>query len=139
MEHNQTMNQAFRYHLIRFQPDAETEEFAVIGVVVYSPTTHELAYRLIESDQYQRVHDFFSPIDARLLPATVEMMTAELKRVQKLLPEVPHPARLYEELVREREDIVRFAPAGSMSGKTAQACADELFQRYIKRHAVVVA
>lgn len=134
MEQNKTMKQAFQYNLIRFQPDAETEEFAVIGIVAYSPATQQLAYRLVEKDQCQRIHDFFHPLDEQVLPAALQMIETELNRVQKLLPNVKRPTGLYEELVREREDIIRFAPAGTMLGNNAQHCADELFERYVKRH-----
>lgn len=127
------MTQAFRYNLIRFQPDAETEEFAVIGVVVYSPVNHQLDYRLLDNQQYQRIHDFFKPIDVRLLPATIQMIETELNRVKKLITEVERPDMLYGELVREREDIVRFAPAGTIAGQQIQDCANDLFQRYIDR------
>lgn len=127
------MTQAFRYNLMRFQPDAETEEFAVIGVAVYSPISHQLDYRLLGSHQYQRIHDFFKPIDVRLLPATIQMIETELNRMKKLITEVEHPDRLYEELVREREDIIRFAPAGAVMGQQIQDCTNELFQRYIDR------
>jgi len=127
------MNQAFQYNLIRFQPNVETGEFAVIGVVVYSPKTHELTYHLLTNDQHQRIHDFFTPIDKQILPAAIQMIEAELTRVQKLLPEVAKPDMLYDELIREREDIIRFAPPSVIAGKSIQDCADELFSRYVKR------
>lgn len=127
------MNQAFKYNLIRFQPNVETGEFAIVGVVVYSPKNHELAYHLLIANQYQRVHDFFRPIDDQILPSAIQMIETELQRVQKLLPETSKPDALYAELVREREDIIRFAPAGAVMGQQIQDCADELFQRYIDR------
>ena len=127
------MNQAFQYNLIRFQPNVETGEFAVIGVVVYSPKTHELTYQLLANDQHQRIHDFFTPIDKQILPAATHMIENELSRVQKLLPETAKPDALYAELVREREDIIRFAPAGVIAGQSIQDCTNELFSRYIKR------
>ncbi|MEZ5480304.1 MAG: DUF3037 domain-containing protein [Thiolinea sp.] len=127
------MKQAFQYNLIRFQPDLETEEFAVIGVVVYSPTNRQLAYRLLDADHYQRIHDFFSPLDERVLPAALQMIETELQRVQKLLPSVDRPDALYAELIREREDILRFAPTSLISGEQISICTNDLFKRYVQR------
>ena len=128
------MKQAFQYNLIRFQPDVETEEFAVVGVVTYSANSHQLAYRLLDASQHQRIHDFFSPIDERILPTAVQMIETELKRVQKLLPEIEQPDVLYGELTREREDIIRFAPASITTGDQISTCTTELFNRYVKRN-----
>ena len=133
------MKQAFQFNLIRFQPDAETEEFAVIGAVTYSASTHQLAYRLLEKDQYKRVQDFFSPTDERVLPSALQMIESELQRVQKLLPEIKQPDALYAELIREREDIIRFASTSIMSGEQIQDAADELFKRYVQRDYSLVA
>ena len=133
------MNQAFQYNLIRFQPNIETGEFAVIGVALYSPKTHELAYHLLEVDQYQRVHDFFKPISDQILPSAIQMIRTELQRVQKLLPETQRPDALYAELIREREDIIRFAPTGAVMGTQIQDCTTELFNRYVKRNYLLAA
>lgn len=57
------MKYAFQYNLIRFQPDAETGEFATIGAVVYAPASRTLAYHLLDPNQNQRISGFFSPLD----------------------------------------------------------------------------
>lgn len=133
------MNQAFQFNLIRFQPDVETEEFAIVGVVAYSSSTRQLAYHLLETGQYKRVLDFFSPTDERILPTALQMIEGELKRVQKLLSEVEQPDALYAELTREREDIIRFAPTSVMSGEQIQNATDDLFKRYVQRNYSIAA
>ncbi|MEZ5537774.1 MAG: DUF3037 domain-containing protein [Thiolinea sp.] len=127
------MNQAFNYNLIRFQPDVETGEFANIGVVVYTPGQHTLAFRLLEPQQHQRITQFFSPLDSSIFQGALELVQTELERVQKLLPTVKNPVALQEELLRPREDIIRYAPAGVILGENAEATADELFSRYVQR------
>ena len=126
------MNHAFQYNLIRFQPNVETGEFAVVGVVLYS-SEHQIAYQLLEAEQHQRIIDFFSPMDGNILQGALQRLEKELSRVQELLPQVENSERLYEELTRERESIIRFAPAGVIAGQSIQDCTNELFSRYIKR------
>lgn len=127
------MKQAFRYNLIRFQPDVETGEFANIGVVVYAPDSHALAFRLLAPQLHQRISVFFSPLDNNIFLGAIALVTTELQRVQKLLPSVANPAALYEELIRAREDIIRYAPTGIILGNDPQAIADSLFNRYVER------
>ena len=126
------MNQAFKYNLIRFQPNVETGEFAVVGVVLYA-SEHQMTYQLLEAEQYQRITDFFGPMDGNILQGALQRLEKELLRVQALLPQVENSERLYEELTRERESIIRFVPAGVIAGQSIQDCTNELFSRYIKR------
>lgn len=127
------MKQAFQYNLIRFQPDAETGEFANIGVIIFAPASNTLAFRLLTPAQHQRVTAFFQPMDNEVLQATLALMETELQRVQKLLPTVANPTGLYEELIRPREDIIRYAPTGVVTGDNPQQSADQLFNRYVNR------
>ena len=53
--------------------------------------------------------------------------------MKELLPSVANPAALYEEVIRAREDIIRYAPTGVILGDTPQAIADTLFNRYVER------
>lgn len=129
-----TQDKAFRFNFIRFQPYVETGEFAVIGIVVYSPQNHQFSYKLIQTDQQRsRINNFFNPLDHGILQSTLQRIEAELVRIQNLIPEVKNPTALYEELTRERESIIRFSSAGVMSGKQIQDCIDDLFKRYIQR------
>jgi hypothetical protein len=127
------MKYAFQYNLIRFQPDVETGEFATIGVVIYSPSTHTLAFRLLAPWQHQRITQFFSPLHTNVFQGALALTQTELLRVQKLLPTVANPAALYEELIRPREDIIRYAPSGIILGDDPQTVADSLFDRYVAR------
>jgi hypothetical protein len=127
------MKEAFQYNIIRFQPDTETGEFANIGVVVYAPVAHSLAFRLLTPGQHQRITGFFSPLDNNVFQSTLALAQTELQRVQKLLPKVANPAGLYAELIRAREDIIRYAPTGVILGDTPQTSANELFNRYVER------
>lgn len=127
------MKQAFQYNLIRFQPDAETGEFANIGVIIFAPASKALAFRLLTPGQHQRVTAFFQPMDNEVLQATLALVETELQRVQKLLPTVANPVGLYEELIRPREDIIRYAPTGVVTGDNPQQSADQLFNRYVNR------
>lgn len=127
------MKQAFHYNLIRFQPDVETGEFANIGVVIYAPNTPTLAFRLLAPWQHQRITHFFSPLDTNVFQGALSVVQTELQRVQKLLPSVANPTALYEELIRPREDIIRYAHTGVILGDDPQASADALFSRYVER------
>jgi hypothetical protein len=127
------MKQAFHYNLIRFQPDVETGEFANIGVVIYAPGTRALAFRLLAPWQHQRITHFFSPLGTTVFQGALAVVQTELQRVQKLLPSVANPTALYEELIRPREDIIRYAHTGVILGDDPQASADMLFSRYVER------
>lgn len=127
------MKQAFLYNLIRFQPDVETGEFANIGVAVYAPDKHTLTFRLLDPQQHQRITQFFSPLDTGVFQGALALAQTELQRVQKLLPTVANPTALHEELIRPREDIIRYAPTGVILGEDASTNAEELFHRYVQR------
>ncbi|QQZ29234.1 DUF3037 domain-containing protein [Thiothrix subterranea] len=133
------MKQAFHYNLIRFQPDVETGEFANIGVVVYAPDARTLAFRLLAPWQHQRITSFFNPLDTNVFQGALTVVQTELQRVQKLLPSVANPAVLHEELIRPREDIIRYAHTGVILGDDPQASADELFSRYVQREQALAA
>lgn len=133
------MKDAFHYNLIRFQPDPEAGEFANIGVVVFSPTSKAIAFKLLAAEQQKRVNTFFQPLDSQILVASLLGVETELRRVQKLLPHVMNPKGLYEEIIRPREDIIRYAPTSMIIGENLQDSANQLFSRYVSREYLLAA
>ncbi|CAG9164505.1 DUF3037 domain-containing protein [Cupriavidus pampae] len=105
------MKYACQYAIIRFRPYVETEEFANVGVVLACPKTGYFDYQLLP--RVRRIKAFFEELDASVYRTAREAMRAELARIKELFERsggtVPLATRLFEELVRPRESMIRFA------------------------------
>lgn len=126
--------QVCKYSIIRFQPFVETEEFANIGIVLYEPTTRQLRFKLLSAKEHKRVSDFFDPLKKEIYVAAIQIIQAELERIQGILANsVVTKMDFYEELIRPREDIVQFSKNRVLFGTDLNKTMDELFEHYVKR------
>jgi hypothetical protein len=124
------MKQVCQYHIIQFQPFAETGEFANIGIVLFAPRARRLLFKLLDPRQHGRITQFFEPLDGKLFTHVHHALQTELAR----LAEYPDAA-VIEELTRPREDIIRYSPKRVLFADTevfAQTL-DGLFEHYVQR------
>ncbi|QPK62877.1 DUF3037 domain-containing protein [Methylomonas sp. LL1] len=126
--------QVCKYNIIRFQPFAETQEFANIGVVLFATASKRLEFRLLESRQHKRITDFFDPLNKDVFGYAVKIVRAEIERIQKFYDFGGRvDANLYAELTRCREDIVRFSDSRVLFCDDPIAKVEQLFDHYIQR------
>jgi len=124
------MKQVCQYHIIQFQPYAETGEFANIGIVLFAPRARRLLFKLLDPRQHGRITQFFEPLDGKLFTHVHHALLAELAR----LADCPDAADI-EELTRPREDIIRYSQKRVLFADTeafAQTV-DGLFEHYVQR------
>ena len=123
------MRYACKYNIIRFQPYAETEEFVSIGIVLYIPASRQLFFKVLNTRQNERITHFFKKLDNNLFKYTVQIIQAELKRIQELLNH--NSSDLYAELVRPREDIIRYSNNRAIFSTNHENTVNELFEYYV--------
>lgn len=126
--------QICKYSIIRFQPYPETEEFANIGIVLYATASKRLQFRLLDSKHHARITNFFDPMCKDVFVQTSKIIRAEIDRIKKILDEtVFDDVDLYAELIRCREDIIRFSNSRVLFCTDPVATVDKLFEHYIHR------
>jgi Protein of unknown function (DUF3037) len=127
--------QICKYSIIRFQPYPETEEFANIGIVLYATASKRLEFRLLDSKQHARITDFFDhPMCKDVFVQTSKIIRAEIERIKRFLDETAGgDIDLYAELIRCREDIIRFSNSRVLFCTDPVATVEKLFDHYIHR------
>lgn len=105
------MKYACQYAIVRFMPYVETEEFANVGVVFACPKTGYFDFKLLT--RVRRITAFFEELDAVVYRTARETLRAELNRIKQLFARASESSsfgnRLFQELVRPRESMIRFA------------------------------
>lgn len=124
------------YAILRFAPFVETGEFANVGVVLLAPRHGFFDFKLI-TNRHARVTHFFPELDAGVLRNALRVLTEELSRIQDLVQSHRGDAelitRLFHEVVRPRETIVRYSePRGALAEDPARMLED-VFGYYVER------
>lgn len=128
------IKQVCKYSIIRFQPYPETEEFANIGIVLYATAAKRLEFRLLDSKQHARITHFFDSTCKDVFVQTSKILQAEIERIKNFLSETKgDEVDLYAELIRSREDIIRFSESRVLFSIDPVATIDKLFEYYIHR------
>lgn len=125
------MKQACKYNIIRFQPYAETQEFANIGVVLYAPKTGQFTFKLLPQNTHGRITSFFSKLDKTVLQNTLAILKDELTRIQAMSLEYGNFDQLYDELVRPREGVIQYSDHFARFTENPLVTTDELFEHYV--------
>jgi hypothetical protein len=121
-----------KYSIIRFQPYAETEEFANIGIVLYVPELQHIEFKILDARQHGRITHFFKPFDNNIFRHTTQIMQAELKHVQLMQKKIPN-IDLFAELTDLREDIIRYSNIRVLYSEDLTATLNKLFSLYVQR------
>ncbi len=137
---------ACQYVIVRFAPFVETGEFANVGIVMMAPKVRYFGYKL-ETTRYARITRFFEGVEARLYRETLGVVREEMDRVHGVLkyhgfdkrrktadPEFAQ--RLFAEVVRTRESIVRFSDTRVVLTDDPKQKLKELFAFYVERNFV---
>ena len=137
---------ACQYAIVRFAPFVETGEFANVGIVMMAPDFRYFGFEL-ELKRYARITRFFEDVDARLYKKSLYNLREELERIGDLLKahgfdrrlkknDVDFARRLFAELVRPRETIVRFGQVRTVLADDPAKKLKELFAFYVERNFV---
>ncbi len=137
---------ACHYAIVRFMPFVETKEFANVGIVMMAPDFRYFGFKL-ELKRHARITRFFEDIDARLYKKALYNLKEELERIGDLLKthgfdrrlkknDVDFARRLFTELVRPRETIVRFGEVRMVLADDPARKLNELFGFYVERNFV---
>lgn len=124
-----------RYSVIRFMPFPETQEFANVGVVAYTPHNGGVFYRLANK-RHARISNFFDDLDGKLLAGAIDIFDDELKRIQEFATGLSGKelVNIMNELTRQREGFMTFSETASLL--TEQKLEDitfKLYERYVGR------
>lgn len=126
--------QICKYSIIRFQPYAETEEFANIGVVLYASADKRIEFRLLDGKQHTRITHFFESESKEVFIQTTKIIREEIERLQKIMVcGSRFEVDFYEDLIRSREDIIRYSDSRVLFSIDPVATVDKLFNHYINR------
>lgn len=125
--------QICKYSIIRFQPFAETQEFANIGVVIYATASRRLDFKLLDSRQHKRITDFFYPLDREVFGLSVRVIKAEIERIKSFYKmDGRVDVDLYSELTRCREDVIRFSESRVMFCDDPVTKLEQLYEHYVQ-------
>lgn len=129
-----TANTACRYAIVRFMPFVETGEFANVGVVAVAPDLGYFGFKLLRR-RHGRVTRFFEDVEGRVYKTAMSGLSDELTRIQKLAQQKPRSGvnRLFDEVIRPRENMIRFSEPGVRIAPDPEKAVDELFSHYVER------
>jgi hypothetical protein len=120
------------YSIIRFLPYTETGEFANIGIVLYIPAYQRLVYKLLNPKQNERITHFFKQINKSMFRDTLHIIQDELERIKKLLAQNhTNQINLYNELIRPRQDIIRYSKNRILLSTEPDVKVNDLFKNYV--------
>lgn len=139
------MKSACAYAVIQFRPFVETGEFANVGVVLMDVEHRFMDFRLIR--KYSRVTRFFAELERKVYLEAMSGFRDELERLRGYIrrealdgrrktADVGLAQRLFAELTRTREGLVRFDHPRVILAEDPAARLEALFEHYVGRNFV---
>lgn len=134
---------ACNYAIVRFSPYVETGEFANVGVVMICPQLRYFDFRLLRK-RYGRVTKFFEELDAQVFRTSIYALRDQLDETRDVLKDHgfdrrrkyagdEFALRLFKEIIRPRENIMRFGPAGTVLTDDPKTKINDLYSFYVER------
>ena len=135
-----------QYAIVRFMPFIETEEFANVGVLLMAPYARYFDFKLL-TRRHGRITKFFDELNAQIFRTSMYDLKEELTRVNDMLQtlgfdrrlkvyDVEAANRLFSEILRSRETIVRFSEPRVVLTHDPKIAMKELFAHYVERNFV---
>ena len=130
---------------LRFRPFPETEEFACFGVVMLCANTKQFDYR-IGSEAKGRISHFFGELDDSVFRDTLKHIHEVLEGIKNRIEiinaggdffEGGTPDGLFDNLIRPRENIVKFSPPYTVVCDDPQAELQRQYENIVCRAFVV--
>lgn len=128
------MRQVIKYAIVQFTPYAETGEFANVGVLVCSPVTGYIDFKMANT-RFARVTDFFEDLDGAVYKAAIAAFVDELNSVKKLgaCLKSDNLIDYFVEVTRYRESLLRFGNIRTLVTTETESIVDTLYNRYVAR------
>lgn len=137
---------ACQYAIVRFMPYVETGEFANVGILLWTPKTRYLGFKLLRR-KHARITQFFEELDKSVYLKTMANLEVELHRVQRMLKEhlggfgdndreYGFHKGLFQELIRPRETMVRFSEQRAVLTENPEQTLQNLYDHYVGRNFV---
>lgn len=134
------------YSIVQFRPFVETGEFANVGIILMAPEHRYFGHKLMYL-RHSRVTHFFEQLDAKVFRATIRNLKEELDDAHSALKhhgfdkrlkhnDVGFARRLFEEIVRPREAVIRFGETRAVLAANPATTLDELYAFYVERNFV---
>lgn len=131
------------YAVVRFAPFVETGEFANVGIVMMAPEQRFFGFKLM-GRRHARVTHFFEQMEPKVFRATMNTLREEMERAGGLLRQhgfdkrfklndVDFAKRLFTEIVRPRETVIKFSEPRAVLADEPGATLEELYGYYVER------
>jgi hypothetical protein len=129
------MKTLLQFATIRFMPFAETQEFANVGILAFTPNGNFVDYKLAPT-RFKRINEFFEDFDGQLYACALNSFEGELKRVKDFCRTL-HGQKLVDlmnEVTRTREGIIVFGELSATLTENPKIALESLFDKYIGRN-----
>ncbi|WP_182036486.1 DUF3037 domain-containing protein [Vibrio diabolicus] len=122
------------YAIVRFMPISETQEFANVGIVLWSNTEHKVLTKLAPAP-FHRINNFFDDVDGNLYKVARSLMEAELTRITNYVhgKGQKYTDSIMKEFTRQREGVMTFSEPGALLTNDPQIALEQLYNTYIGR------
>ncbi|AUD78024.1 DUF3037 domain-containing protein [Kangiella profundi] len=129
------MRYACKYAVIKFQPYAETEEFANVGIVVFCPKNNYFDFK-IAPKKFSRVTNFFEDLEGKVFKYTLDMLETELLHIQNFFYSLGQKRneQFFDEVTRLRESVVRYGNIKIVGTDNPKLLLNKLYDRYVGRN-----
>jgi hypothetical protein len=123
------------YALLRFMPYPLTGEVVNVGVVVNCLKPRLLQLR-VEGQMPDRVKALFPDYPPAVFDAAAKAIEAEVKRISARIRDPKDCQFAFNELVRPRENTLRFGEVRTAVTADPENLTEELFRRYVRMEEV---
>ncbi|WP_020394904.1 DUF3037 domain-containing protein [Thiolinea disciformis] len=131
------MIHACKYNIIRFQPYVETEEFANIGIMLFSVDTKELFFKLMPLNNTKRITGFFNQLDVAIFKNALQIAKVELLSLNKIIADGRYIDQTYNSFVAPTNDIVQYSNTRFLVTENPEGELDKLYDNYVQRNFIV--
>ncbi|MEL4399075.1 DUF3037 domain-containing protein [Shewanella algae] len=131
------MNTLCHYAIVRFMPFLETEEFANVGIILFSTHGSYAGYKLAPK-RFARVTNFFDDLEGKLYTNAIAIFSEEMQRVTSIGSELygKEQFAFFKEVTRKRESLLRFGEIRTIAVNSPQKALEELYEYYVGRNFV---
>jgi hypothetical protein len=125
------MKTLLKYAIVRFMPFAETEEFANVGIVAWTPNSNWYGYKLVP-EIFPRINHFFDDLDGTLFKHAHHYINEELSRIANFA-NTSQLDSIVTEVTRPREGVMIFGAHGAILTENLNDTLTKLYQTFIGR------
>ena len=128
------MKTLFEFAVVRFMPFAETQEFANVGIVLWSSNPNTVLTKLAPAP-FNRINNFFDDLDGKLYGNAREIMELELRRIKHYVmnSSMKEFDAVMSELTRQREGVMTYSEVGGILADNAEYVLNKLYATFIGR------